>query len=170
MAAVCMENYDPEFAQLTRPGDVLVTGFNFGCGSSREQAATAILARDIPLVIAGSLGNIFSRNSINNALVSLEMPRLVERLREAFKDEGAGAEGQKKKVLTRRTGWTLRWDVRRSKAVITERDGAVWEQKVSELPPSVQEIISYKGLENWVKSKLQAQQEEEEEQAQSSSS
>ncbi|KAL6876785.1 homoaconitase-like protein [Trichoderma novae-zelandiae] len=151
MAEVCMENYDPEFTKLTKPGDVLVTGFNFGCGSSREQAATAILARDIPLVIAGSLGNIFSRNSINNALVSLEIPRLVERLREAFK-----VDAGQKKTLTRRTGWKILWDVRRSKVVITEKDGAVWEQKVSEMPPSVQEIISVKGLENWVKSKIQA--------------
>ncbi|RYP46780.1 hypothetical protein DL768_007069 [Monosporascus sp. mg162] len=149
MAEVCMENYDPEFTKLTKPGDVLVTGFNFGCGSSREQAATAILARDIPLVVAGSLGNIFSRNSINNALVSLEIPRLVERLRESFKDDA-------EQPLTRRTGWKLLWDVRRSKAVITEKDGTIWEQKVSELPPSVQEIISVKGLENWVKSKIQA--------------
>ncbi|KAI1300585.1 homoaconitase-like protein [Xylaria venustula] len=147
MAEVCMENYDPEFTKLTNPGDVLVTGFNFGCGSSREQAATAILARDIPLVIAGSLGNIFSRNSINNALVSLEIPRLVERLRESFKDDA-------EKPLTRRTGWKLLWDVRRSKVVITEKDGTVWEHKVSEMPPSVQEIISVKGLENWVKSKI----------------
>ncbi|RYP59762.1 hypothetical protein DL770_010145 [Monosporascus sp. CRB-9-2] len=149
MAEVCMENYDPEFTKLTKPGDVLVAGFNFGCGSSREQAATAILARDIPLVVAGSLGNIFSRNSINNALVSLEIPRLVERLRESFKDDA-------EQPLTRRTGWKLLWDVRRSKAVITEKDGTTWEQKVSELPPSVQEIISVKGLENWVKSKIQA--------------
>ncbi|RYP00915.1 hypothetical protein DL765_010891 [Monosporascus sp. GIB2] len=149
MAEVCMENYDPEFTKLTKPGDVLVAGFNFGCGSSREQAATAILARDIPLVIAGSLGNIFSRNSINNALVSLEIPHLVERLRESFKDDA-------ERPLTRRTGWKLLWDVRRSKAVITEKDGTIWEQKVSELPPSVQEIISVKGLENWVKSKIQA--------------
>ncbi|KFG82204.1 homoaconitase [Metarhizium anisopliae] len=149
MAAVCMENYDTEFTKLTKPGDVLVTGFNFGCGSSREQAATAILARDIPLVIAGSLGNIFSRNGINNALVCLEMPRLVEHLRKSFKDDA-------ERPLTRRTGWKLLWDVRRSKAVITEKDGTVWEEKVSELPPSVQEIISFKGLENWVKSKIQA--------------
>jgi len=144
-----MENYDPEFTKLTKPGDVLVAGSNFGCGSSREQAATAILARDIPLVVAGSLGNIFSRNSINNALISLEIPRVVERLRESFKNDG-------EKRLTRRTGWKLLWDVRRSKVVITEKDGAIWEQKVGELPLSVQEIISVKGLENWVRSKIQS--------------
>ncbi|KAI5292060.1 mitochondrial Homoaconitase [Ascosphaera acerosa] len=84
MAEVCMSNYDPAFREVARAGDVLVTGFNFGCGSSREQAATALLAKQIPLVVAGSFGNIFSRNSINNALMGLEVPRLVARLREAF--------------------------------------------------------------------------------------
>lgn len=82
-------------------------------------------------------------------MVSLEIPRLVERLRESFKDDPT-------KPLTRRTGWKIVWDVRRSRAVITEKDGKVWEQKVSEMPPSVQEIIAVKGLENWVKSKIQA--------------
>ncbi|KAI9843782.1 MAG: mitochondrial Homoaconitase, partial [Thelocarpon superellum] len=80
MADVCMSNFDPAFSTLARPGDILVAGFNFGCGSSREQAATAILARDIPLVVAGSFGNIFARNSINNALMGVEVPRLVQRL------------------------------------------------------------------------------------------
>ncbi|KAI9762854.1 MAG: mitochondrial Homoaconitase [Chaenotheca gracillima] len=84
MAEVCMSNYDPEFHSKAQPGDILVSGFNFGCGSSREQAATAILARDIPMVVAGSFGNIFARNSINNALMGLEVPKLVRRLREVF--------------------------------------------------------------------------------------
>ena len=84
MATVTMENYDPQFASIARGGDILVSGFNFGCGSSREQAATAILATGIPLVVAGSFGNIFSRNSINNALMGVEVPRLIERLRAAF--------------------------------------------------------------------------------------
>lgn len=84
MARVCMDNYDPHFDSITRPNDILVSGFNFGCGSSREQAATAILAKQIPLVVAGSLGNIFSRNSFNNALIGLEVPRLVQRLRTQF--------------------------------------------------------------------------------------
>jgi homoaconitate hydratase len=45
MAEVCMENYDTEFGKVAKAGDILVTGFNFGCGSSREQAANAILAK-----------------------------------------------------------------------------------------------------------------------------
>jgi 3-isopropylmalate dehydratase small subunit len=84
MARVCMQNYDPEFNSVAKPNDILVSGWNFGCGSSKEQAATALLAKQIPLVIAGSFGNILARNSINNALMCLEIPRLVERLRTRF--------------------------------------------------------------------------------------
>ncbi|KAI1430187.1 hypothetical protein F5Y12DRAFT_722443 [Xylaria sp. FL1777] len=144
MAQVVMENYDPSFSSLAQPGDILVAGFNFGCGSSREQAATAILAKGIPLVVAGSFGNIFSRNSINNALMGVEVPRLVRRLREEF--------GSGEKVPTRRTGWRFDWDVRRSKVTVTEGEGGeTWSQKVGELPPNVQEIIAMGGLEKWVK-------------------
>ncbi|KAJ3958804.1 mitochondrial Homoaconitase [Colletotrichum tropicale] len=147
MAEVCMENYDTEFRHIAKAGDVLVSSYNFGTGSSREQAATAILAKGIPMVIAGSFSNIFSRNSVNNALMALEVPKLVERLREAFK-------GEKEKVLTRRTGWKVLWDVKRSKVVVTEKDGASWSVKVGELPPNVQEIIAKGGLEKWVKSQI----------------
>lgn len=148
MAEVCMENYDKAFGSVARAGDILVSGFNFGCGSSREQAATAILAKKIPLVVAGSFGNIFSRNSINNALMGVEVPRLVQRLRETFKGDGD-------KALTRRTGWKLVWDVRRSKVVVTEGEGGeTWSQKVGELPPNVQEIIARGGLEKWVKGEI----------------
>ncbi|TKA79836.1 Homoaconitase, mitochondrial [Friedmanniomyces simplex] len=84
MATVTMENYDRSFGQVAQAGDILVSGFNFGCGSSREQAATAILAKKIPLVVAGSFGNIFGRNSINNALMGVEVPKLIQRLRSAF--------------------------------------------------------------------------------------
>ncbi|CCC11904.1 unnamed protein product [Sordaria macrospora k-hell] len=146
MAEVCMENYDPSFGSIAKAGDILVTGFNFGCGSSREQAATAILAKQIPLVVSGSFGNIFSRNSINNALMGVEVPKLVQRLREEFGE----------KTLTRRTGWKLTWDVRRSKVVVEEANGKKWEQKVGELPPNVQEIIARGGLEKWVKSQIEA--------------
>lgn len=153
MAEVCMENYDREFSHLARPGDILVAGFNFGCGSSREQAATAILAKKIPLVVSGSFGNIFSRNSINNALMGVEVPRLVERLRATFKAE----DGTTTAVATRRTGWRFVWDVRRSRVTVTEGEGGeTWSQKVGELPPNVQEIIARGGLEKWVKSQIEA--------------
>ena len=175
MAEVCMSNYDPSFASIAKPGDILVSGFNFGTGSSREQAATCLVAKEIPLVVAGSFGNIFSRNSINNALMGIETPRLVRRLREVFSSETLEASQQKvnepsnnkdsldspppapqavpkqEKLLTRRTDWTLTWDIRRSKVTVTEGEsGNEWSEKVGELPPNVQEIIARGGLEKWV--------------------
>ncbi|RYP57904.1 hypothetical protein DL769_009208 [Monosporascus sp. CRB-8-3] len=132
MAEVVMENFDPNFSDIAKAGDVLVGGYNFGCGSSREQAATAILAKKIPLVVSGSFGNTFSRNGINNALMLVEVARLVQRLRETFKT----VEGEEK-VLTRRTGWKFLWDLR-SKVTVTEgKGGQTWSQKVGELPPNV---------------------------------
>jgi homoaconitate hydratase len=180
MAEVCMENYDPTFGSIAREGDILVAGFNFGCGSSREQAATAILAKKIPLVVSGSFGNIFARNSINNALMGVEVPRLVQRLREKFSGQkveentavkepsqnkdsldspppAQQASPVEEKVLTRRTGWKFVWDVRRSKVFVTEGEGGeTWSQKVGELPPNVQEIIARGGLEKWVKAEIDA--------------
>jgi len=178
MAEVCMENYDPNFGAIAKEGDILVAGFNFGCGSSREQAATAILAKKIPLVVSGSFGNIFARNSINNALMGVEVPRLIQRLREKFSstnvapssqvtepegnkeslyslESGKQASPKEEKMLTRRTGWKFVWDVRKSKVEITEGEGGeTWSQKVGELPPNVQEIIARGGLEKWVKSEI----------------
>ncbi|MCJ1286517.1 mitochondrial Homoaconitase [Xylographa opegraphella] len=182
MAKACMRNFDPSFSSVAKEGDILVAGFNFGCGSSREQAATAILAKKIPLVVAGSFGNIFSRNSINNALMGVEVPKLVQRLRECFSAPATQLkEAQQhitepsqnresldspppapqmvpaaEKRLTRRTGWTFEWDVRRSKVQIQEGDGGeTWSQRVGELPPNVQEIIARGGLEKWVKGEIE---------------
>lgn len=175
-----MENYDPAFRTIARPGDILVSGFNFGCGSSREQAATAILAKGIPMVVAGSLSSIFARNSVNNSLMGLEVPRLVERLRATFSEQKVVAskdvtepqqnkesldspkpseqtQPANEKVLTRRTGWKLVWDVARSKVEVTEGEGGQkWSQKVGSLPPNVQEIIAKGGLEKWVKAEIQS--------------
>ncbi|CAG8645120.1 16733_t:CDS:2, partial [Racocetra fulgida] len=66
-------------------GDILVGGFNFGTGSSREQAATAIKACGVSLLIAGTYSQTFKRNSINNALICLESPELVELLKSSYK-------------------------------------------------------------------------------------
>lgn len=147
MAQVCMENYDPDFGSKTVAGDVIISGFNFGTGSSREQAATCILARDIKLVVAGSFGNIFSRNSINNALLTLEIPALINMLREKY-----GAD----KDITQRTGWFIKWDVKSATVTVTDgKNGpVVLTQKVGELGKNLQEIIVKGGLEGWVKAQL----------------
>jgi homoaconitate hydratase len=86
MARVVMENYDPSFAEMTREGDVLVGGWNFGTGSSREQAATALQAKGIALVLAGSFSQTYLRNAYNNGFVCIECPDLVVYLKEAFGD------------------------------------------------------------------------------------
>jgi len=149
MAEVCMENYDSEFGSKAQAGDIVISGFNFGTGSSREQAATSLLAKGINLVVAGSFSNTFSRNSINNALLTLEIPTLIEKLRAKYADAP--------KELTKRTGWFLRWDVPNAKVIVTEgslEGPVILEQQVSELGKNLQEIIVKGGLEGWVKSKL----------------
>src|SRR2546428_4059203 len=72
MAAVTFENYDPNFKPLHHKGDVVVGGLNFGSGSSREQAATALKYKGIPCVIAGSFSDTYKRNAFNNGFVVFE--------------------------------------------------------------------------------------------------
>ena len=92
MARVVMENYDPQFALRTRAGDVIVGGFNFGTGSSREQAVTCLKAKDIPLVIAASFSQTYLRNAYNNGFLCIEVPALLKRLREQFSGEIANKD------------------------------------------------------------------------------
>jgi homoaconitate hydratase len=92
MAQVVMENYDPEFSKRTRATDILVGGFNFGTGSSREQAVTALKAKGIPLVIAGSFSQTYLRNAFNNGYLCVECPELVNRLKERLADSEAPGE------------------------------------------------------------------------------
>src|SRR5881398_147256 len=81
MAAVTFENYDPNFNALYQKGDVVVGGLNFGSGSSREQAATALKFKGIPCVIAASFSETYKRNAFNNGFVVFECPELVTHLR-----------------------------------------------------------------------------------------
>ena len=92
MAKVVMENYDPQFASRTRAGDVVVGGFNFGTGSSREQAVTCLKAKGIPLVIAASFSQTYLRNAYNNGFLCVEVPELVKQLRGQFAKEIAAKE------------------------------------------------------------------------------
>lgn len=74
LAQHCMEDADPEFVKRVRPGDVIVAGKNFGCGSSREHAPVAIKGAGISCVIAKSFARIFYRNAFNTGLPILESP------------------------------------------------------------------------------------------------
>ena len=92
MAKIVMENYDPQFASRTQAGDVIVSGFNFGTGSSREQAVTCLKAKGILLVIAASFSQTYLRNAYNNGFLCVEVPELVKKLREQFAPKIAAKE------------------------------------------------------------------------------
>lgn len=73
-----MEGLDRRFAREVRPGDIIVAGRNWGCGSSREQAVTSLKWAGIEVIIAGSFARIYYRNAINHALVPVICPMAHE--------------------------------------------------------------------------------------------
>ncbi|KAH0582635.1 Homoaconitase, mitochondrial [Termitomyces sp. J132] len=171
-AKVVMENYDPNFAALVaekrktfasfdgvrKEGVVLVSGYNFGTGSSREQAATALKAAGVPLVIAGSFGDIFKRNAINNGLVCLESPKLVSDLTERYANDGKRGAGGKNGELTVDMGMTIKVGMKDGKAVVLT--ASTGEGKTYSLRPvgaSVQELWVCGGLEGFILKEIQAE-------------
>jgi len=78
LALHCMEDIDKDFVKKVKPGDIIVAGKNFGCGSSREHAPIAIKACGVSCVIAETFARIFFRNSINIGLPIIECPEAVE--------------------------------------------------------------------------------------------
>jgi homoaconitate hydratase len=138
-AGVVMENYDPEFKNIVKDGNILVGGFNFGTGSSREQAATALKYKGIRLVIAGSFSETYKRNALNNGFLIIEAPRLVQDLKDKF---GAGK-------LTVKTGIIATVDFKKSKVMANDV-----EYSIGPVGAAAQELIVDGGLENWVKKNL----------------
>ncbi len=80
LGALCMIDIDKDFVQKVKPHDIMVGGYNFGCGSSREHAPIAIKASGISCVIAKSFARIFYRNSINIGLAILECEEASDRI------------------------------------------------------------------------------------------
>jgi len=78
LAPHCMEDIDPTFAERVQPGDIVVAGANFGCGSSREHAPLALKGAGVSCVVAKSFARIFFRNAINIGLPILTCPQAVE--------------------------------------------------------------------------------------------
>lgn len=89
-----LEDLDPAFAQSVRPGDVILAGKNFGCGSSREQPALGLKAAGIQAVVAKSFARIFFRAAINQGLLLVECPEAVEAYREGNEVVVDAAEGR----------------------------------------------------------------------------
>lgn len=80
LASHCMEDIDTSFVQKVQPGDIMVAGWNFGCGSSREHAPMVIKESGISCVIAKTFARIFYRNAINIGLAILECPEASEKI------------------------------------------------------------------------------------------
>ncbi len=138
-AKVVMENYDPEFGKMVNDGDILVGGFNFGTGSSREQAATALKYRGIRLVVAGSFNETYKRNALNNGFLVIECPELVNDLKLKF--------GKEK--LSVKTKIIAKMDFQNSVLVTKEKS-----YSIDPVGEAAQELIVTGGLEEWVKRNL----------------
>ena len=138
-AEVAMENYDTEFQQKAKEGDVIVGGFNFGTGSSREQAATALKYKGIACVIAGSFSETYKRNAINNGFLVIECPDVVNDLKNKYGTE----------TLTVQTNKKIKIDFQHSAISFDGKD-----YSFDSVGEAAQEIIIAGGLESWVKNNL----------------
>jgi len=125
LARHCMEDLDREFSRKVSPGDILVAGKNFGCGSSREHAPVAIKASGVAAVVARSFARIFYRNAFNMGLPIFEAPQAIDEI-----DAGDLL------TIDMRAG-TLR---NRTKGT---------EYPVAPVPPFMQELVAAGGLLNY---------------------
>ena len=177
-AQVVMENYDPAFAKTvasyinqtpsaasdstTRQGVILVSGYNFGTGSSREQAATALKSAGVPIIVAGSFGDIFKRNAINNGLVCVECPELVRDLTRAYAKDGQRGAGGIDGELTVNKGHNIQISMIDGKVAVTNPGGEVKEYTVRTIGTSVQELWICGGLEGYILKSIETEAQGEE--------
>ncbi len=132
LARHAMEDADPEFVRKARPGDFIVAGKNFGCGSSREHAPVALKAVGLAGVIAASFARIFYRNAFNMGLAIFESPQAAAAIR----------DGQEISV-----------DVDRG--IITELSTG-GQYPSQPIPPFMQELLADGGLMAHLKKDLEA--------------
>ncbi|MEW6653039.1 MAG: homoaconitase [Bacteroidota bacterium] len=138
-AKIVMENYDPSFGKIAVEGNFLAGGFNFGTGSSREQAATSLKYKGIRVVIAGSFNETYKRNALNNGLLVIECPELVNELKSKFGTNN----------LTVRTDWIAHIDFAASSIIVNGKQFAF-----SSVGTAAQELITAGSLENWIRKRL----------------
>ena len=123
LAAHCMEDADPDFMKKMRPGDIIVAGENFGCGSSREHAPIAIKAAGIACVIAKGYARIFYRSAFNMGLPIFESKMLHDLVQESDEIEVDGDAG----IIT----------------ISGKEAGLI---KIEPIPPFMQELVAAGGL------------------------
>ncbi|GAB0171990.1 3-isopropylmalate dehydratase small subunit [Helicobacter trogontum] len=126
LASHCMEDIDKDFVKKVKNGDIMVGGWNFGCGSSREHAPIAIKASGINCIIAKSFARIFYRNAINIGLAIIESEEIADFLQDGDEisidfDKGEIVEYKSKKSFN-----------------------------TTPFPPFIQEIINANGYLNWI--------------------
>lgn len=126
LASHCMEDIDKEFVKKVKQGDIMVGGFNFGCGSSREHAPIAIKASGISCIIAKSFARIFYRNAINIGLAIIESEEIASNINANDEIEIDFEKGEIKNLSTNKSF------------------------KTQPFPPFIQEIINANGYVNFV--------------------
>ena len=129
IARHALEDLDPTFAANVQPGDAIVGGRNFGCGSSREQAATCLVYNGVGAIIAVSFSRIFYRNAINFGLLAITCPEAAQAIQPG--DE-VTVDLAQHSIVTASATYTF-----------------------PPLSPSVGQIIQAGGLVEYVKAKLQ---------------
>jgi 3-isopropylmalate/(R)-2-methylmalate dehydratase small subunit len=133
LGAQCMAGHEENWVERVSPGDIMVAGPNFGCGSSREHAPIAIKGAGIPVVVAHSFARIFYRNAFNMGLILMEVGDDVEKISDGDELEVDADEGVVKNLTA---GETI---------------------KGRPVPPFMQEILESGGLVGYVKKRLQHQ-------------
>lgn len=131
LAKHVMEDADPEFPKKVQPGDIIVAGKNFGCGSSREHAPLAIKGAGISAIVAESFARIFYRNAINLGMVVIESPEIAKET-----DEGDELEIDLEKGIVK--------NLTKGK-----------EYKIKPLPEDLRKIQEAGGLMEYAKAKLE---------------
>ena len=131
LAKHCMEDIDASFATTVKPGDIMVGGANFGCGSSREHAPISIRACGVHCVIAASFARIFYRNAINIGFPILECPEAAAAIQNGDTVSVDFATG---KIVDETTGETF--------------------QAVA-LPPFIEKIVEHNGLLPYLKARME---------------
>ncbi|NMD32544.1 MAG: 3-isopropylmalate dehydratase small subunit [Firmicutes bacterium] len=130
LAGHCLEDADPDFPKEVKPGEIIVAGKNFGCGSSREHAPLAIKAAGLGAVVAASFARIFYRNAFNIGLPIFESPEAAERIR---KDDQIKIDPDHGRIYN-----------------LTLNE----EYQATAIPSFMQELLAAGGLINYVRQKV----------------